>query len=60
MFLRSFIVAPVLPQLLLLSLFTAAAMFHLVSAYVMGLNGFLWSFDATYPASFSSINLSWA
>lgn len=48
----AFLVAPVMPQLLLLSLFAIAAGFHAVSAYVMGLNGFLWSFGATYPAIF--------
>ncbi|MGH9877054.1 MAG: hypothetical protein ACRD5H_05400, partial [Nitrososphaerales archaeon] len=38
----AFILAPVMPQFLLMSLFVTAAIFHLVSAYVMGLNGFLW------------------
>jgi hypothetical protein len=46
----AFILAPVMPQPVLISLLATAAIFHLMSAYVMGLNGFLWSFGATYPA----------
>jgi hypothetical protein len=46
----AFIFAPLMPQLLLFLLFATAAMFHIVSGYAMGLNGFLFSFAATYPA----------
>ncbi len=46
----AFVVAPILPPLPLLALLTAAALFHVGTALVMGLNGFVWSFVATYPA----------
>lgn len=45
-----FLLAPVLPLPVLLALLTIAATFHLIIAFVMGLNGFLWVFTSTYPA----------
>jgi len=48
----AFILAPLMPQPLLVSLLVIAAIFHVVSACAMGLNGFLWSFGATFPAVF--------
>lgn len=47
-----FILAPLAPQSWLIVLFAVAAIFHLMSACAMGLNGFFWSFTATYPAIF--------
>lgn len=46
----SFVLAPFLPSVLLLGLLATAAAFHVGTALVMGLNGFLWAFVATYPA----------
>ncbi|MFQ6395144.1 hypothetical protein ACLMAJ_16970 [Nocardia sp. KC 131] len=46
----AFLFAPLMPQLILISLFATAAIFHIVCAGAMGLNGFFWSFCATYPA----------
>jgi hypothetical protein len=48
----AFVVAPMLPQQALLVLVAVAAMFHVAVAIAMGLNGFVWSFVATYPAIF--------
>jgi hypothetical protein len=45
-------VAPILPRQALLVLFAVAATFHVAVAITMGLNGFVWSFVATYPAIF--------
>jgi hypothetical protein len=45
----SFLVAPVLPQMALVVLLLVAGLFHACVAYAMGLNGFFWSFVATYP-----------
>ncbi|HEV3047726.1 MAG TPA: hypothetical protein VGY13_10225 [Solirubrobacteraceae bacterium] len=46
----SFVLAPFLPLPGLLALLAVAASFHVGSAAIMGLNGFLWAFVATYPA----------
>ncbi|UFR06813.1 hypothetical protein KBP30_39080 [Streptomyces sp. Go40/10] len=46
----TFLLAPVLPSVALLVLLAVAAMFHVSTAVAMGLNGFFWSFVATYPA----------
>jgi hypothetical protein len=46
----AFLAAPVLPRIALLMLLLVAGLFHLSVAYAMGLNGFFWSFVATYPA----------
>jgi len=46
----SFILAPILPEVPLFILCSIAGVFHAVVAVIMGLNGFFWSFVATYPA----------
>lgn len=46
----AFLVAPLLPLPALLGLLAVAAAFHVGNAALMGLNGFLWAFVATYPA----------
>lgn len=46
----TFVLTPLLPLPALALLLGTAALFHLCTAAVMGLNGFLWSFLATYPA----------
>ncbi len=46
----AFVSAPVLPRGALFVLFGVAALFHLSVGAVMGLNGFFWSFVATFPA----------
>ncbi|WP_405833249.1 MULTISPECIES: hypothetical protein [unclassified Streptomyces] len=45
-----FVLAPFLPRVPLFTLLGVAVLFHASTAAVMGLNGFLWSFVATYPA----------
>jgi len=52
LFETAFVVAPILPRQALLVLLAVAATFHVVVAIAMGLNGFVWSFVATYPAIF--------
>lgn len=46
----AFIFAPILPETPLLILCCLTAVFHALVAVIMGLNGFFWSFVATYPA----------
>jgi hypothetical protein len=50
LFESAFVMAPILPQQALLVLLAVAATFHVAVAIIMGLNGFVWSFVATYPA----------
>lgn len=45
----AFLAAPVVPQLALLFLLVCGLLFHSINAALMGLNGFLWAFVATYP-----------
>ena len=45
-----FPLALVAPNSLMFSLFAIGAIFHLGNALVMGLNTFLWTFLAAYPA----------
>jgi hypothetical protein len=45
-----FPIAFILPFTALIAFIAVGAAFHIMIAYVMGLNTFLWSFGATYPA----------
>jgi len=46
----AFILAPILSGTPLIILCSVAVVFHATIAVIMGLNGFFWSFLATYPA----------
>jgi hypothetical protein len=50
LFETAFVVAAILPRNALLVLLAVGAAFHVAVAIMMGLNGFVWSFVATYPA----------
>lgn len=50
----------ILPPVPAATLFGAGLLFHLLNAGFMGLNSFVWSFPAMYPAAFYCIRTRWA
>lgn len=50
----------ILPPIPAACLFAAGLLFHLLNAGLMGLNSFVWSFPAMYPAAFYCVRARWA